>query len=616
MRPIEGKARSVRELLQGAKYLIDYYQREYRWEAKQVHELIDDLTEMFLEEYGPGLALEAVGDFPHYFLGSIIISQRNNQSFIVDGQQRLTTLTLLLVWLRNEQRDRDDGVDLDALIISTRLHRRTFNLEVDERADCMEALFAGKPFDPSAKSESVQNLYQRYQDIDDHFPAELRGDALPYFSDWLIEHVHLIEITAYTDEEAYTIFEKMNDRGLSLSPTEMLKGYLLANMEQRRRVAANDQWRECVQQLNAEHDDHGADFFKVWLRSRHAQSIRQRRKGAKPEDFERNGSEFHCWVRSHAEQLSLVQADDFYDLVSTDFDFYSRQFMRIRNAERRLTTGLEQIHYNAGHGFSLQEQLLMAPLCTTDDHVTVDAKLNLVARYVDILLARRIWNFRSIAYLTMQYAMFLVAREIRELEPGELATSLHQRLIADQETSFGNARLRVHQQNRYAIHRLLARMTEYVETQSGQASRYPEYVAKGRNRYEIEHIWADHPERHSHEFEHAADFSAARNRIGGLLLLPKSINSSLGDKPYGDKLKHYVKQNLLACSLHPEAYQSNPGFLRFVESSGLPFRAHEEFKQADLDARSELYLQLAERIWHPDQLLHAVDAGQASTAQG
>ena len=55
-------------------------------------------------------------------------------------------------------------------------------------------------------------------------------EALPYFVDWLIENVHLVEITAHSDDDAYTIFETMNDRGLSLTATDMLKGYLLANI--------------------------------------------------------------------------------------------------------------------------------------------------------------------------------------------------------------------------------------------------------------------------------------------------------------------------------------------------------------------------------------------------
>lgn len=53
MSGIEGKARTVRELLKGVKYSIDYYQREYKWGEKQARELIDDLTGKFLEDYQP-----------------------------------------------------------------------------------------------------------------------------------------------------------------------------------------------------------------------------------------------------------------------------------------------------------------------------------------------------------------------------------------------------------------------------------------------------------------------------------------------------------------------------------------------------------------------------------
>ena len=53
MREILGKAKTVRELLKGVKYSIDYYQREYKWHEKQIHELVDDLSDKFLEEYDP-----------------------------------------------------------------------------------------------------------------------------------------------------------------------------------------------------------------------------------------------------------------------------------------------------------------------------------------------------------------------------------------------------------------------------------------------------------------------------------------------------------------------------------------------------------------------------------
>ena len=165
--------------------------------------------------------------------------------------------------------------------------------------------------------------------------------------------------------------------------------------------------------------------------------------------------------------------------------------------------------------------------------------------------------------------------------------------------------IRIHQQNRYALHRLLARLTDYVETQSGQPSRYLDYVSQGKGRYEIEHIWADHPERHADEFTHPADFTEHRNRIGGLLLLSKSFNASYGDLSYEKKLPHYNTQNinLLARSLHPQCYEHNPGFRQFVRESGLPFKAHTQFKMADVEERGVLYRLLAERIWNPNDLL-------------
>ena len=93
-REIDGKGRTVRELLAGRKYSIDYYQREYKWQKKQLTELIDDLANKFLESYEEGNDRGAVADYSHYFLGSIIVSDKEGQKYIIDGQQRLTTLTL------------------------------------------------------------------------------------------------------------------------------------------------------------------------------------------------------------------------------------------------------------------------------------------------------------------------------------------------------------------------------------------------------------------------------------------------------------------------------------------------------------------------------------------
>ena len=95
-REIDGKGRTIRELLAGRKYSIDYYQREYKWQEKHVAELLKDLAAKFLESHEEGNERSAVAEYGHYFLGSIIISDKDGQKFIIDGQQRLTTVTLLI----------------------------------------------------------------------------------------------------------------------------------------------------------------------------------------------------------------------------------------------------------------------------------------------------------------------------------------------------------------------------------------------------------------------------------------------------------------------------------------------------------------------------------------
>jgi uncharacterized protein with ParB-like and HNH nuclease domain len=604
MREILGNAKTIRELLKG-KYSIDYFQREFRWQEKHIRELIDDLTGKFLEDYQPGHTRERVSDYGHYFLGSIVVSRKDNSNnIIIDGQQRLTSLTLLLIYLRNLQEDKSDP-PIGDLIVSYQFGKKSFNLHIEERISCMEALYNQNPVQENGQSESIQNIMARYRDIEAYFPKELSDDALPYFIDWLIENVHFVEITAYSDDDAYVIFETMNDRGLSLTPTEMLKGFLLANITDiSKKNDANSLWRRRIQECSVIGKDVDSDSIKVWLRSQYANKIRERKKAAILEDFDLIGAEFHRWVRNNRENLGLDDGDDFYSFIKKDFDFYSRQYLKLIDASQRLIPGLEHVLYNADQGFSFQYLLLLSPLRPDDSPDVIQLKLRLVARFVDILLTRRVWNFRSNAYSNMQYATFVYMRDIRGLEPTELAEKLL-KVLNNQDERISNAhRLYLNVWSRKPIHRILARITDYVEQQSEMPSRYMDYVSDaGKNRYEVEHIWANKPERHQDEFLHPSDFEDYRNRIGGLLLLPKTFNVSYGALSYEEKLPHYYAQNLLARSLNSKCYEHNPEYLKFIERSGLPFRPHDHFKKADLDMRGALYCEIAECIWNPNELI-------------
>lgn len=615
MKTIDGKARTVTEVLKGKRYGIDYYQREYRWQRKQAKELVDDLTGQFLQSHRPGNPRGAVAQYGNYFLGSIILSERDNQLFIVDGQQRLTTLTLLLLLLHRRQGQRPDRVHLEDLIYSERFGERAFNIAVEDRRAIMSALFNGEVPDTSEASESVQTIVARFADLEellDELGEDLDEAALPYFCDWLTEKVYLIEIRAASDEDAYTIFETMNDRGLSLSPLDMLKGYLLANISDvGQRNEAARLWRERMEALRKLGKDEDTDAVKAWLRARYANSVRQRGAGAENKDFERIGTEFHRWVGEHAEALGLRSGADYARFVCEEMVFYTRQYERIRKASLKPEEGMEPVYHVACFNFSLQYPLLLAPLRVTDTPETVTRKVRAVAIFLDILLARRAVNYLSMTYGAMSYAVFLILRDIRGKDLTELVGTLSARLdeqgcdfdgTSDRKrngfTGFG-----LNQWSMRYIKVLLARMTAHLEAASGVRSQTSDYLVDGRGRFEIEHIWADHPERHTDEFASPAEFAEWRNRFGGLLLLPKTFNASYGDLPYEEKRQHYVSQNLLARSLHEQCYERHPGFLAYARQEGLPFEALPQFRRAEMGARQHLYRQLADRVWDPQQLV-------------
>lgn len=603
---IEGSAKTVRELLDKGRYTIDFYQREYAWQEKQVYELIDDLTGKFLDFYDPDHAREDVEDYGHYFLGSIVISHKRSLKYIVDGQQRLTTLTLLLIYLQNLQVGRDQKVDVDTLIFSEKFGRKNFNLDVPERTGVMDALLRGDDFDSQGANESVLNIAQRYRDICAYFPEEVTGRALPYFIDWLLENVHLVQIEAYSDDDAYTIFETMNDRGLSLSLPEMLKGYVLANIrEEADQKAVNDLWKKCVQEFKEVGSEEDVNFFKNWLRGRYADSIRAKTRGAENKDFERIGSEFHRWVRDHRERLGLADSTSFLNFVQSEMAFFARKALLIRQASKSVVDGLEAIYYNASRAFTLQDHLILAALDRRASEAENKKRMALVADFLDIWLSRRVWNFRTTAYASIKNQIFGYTREVRGRSLESLATYLREQLDKQTEDFANQPNFRLHGNN-YAQHKhILARITHWVDSESGLVSHLPDLLAEGRARpFEIEHIWANHYDRFRHIFDHQSDFESTRNRIGGLLMLQRGLNQSLGDATYEEKQEAYVTkgENLLARSLHPASYTNNPGFKALIARTGLPFKPYATFGPEELRERSELYIRIAEWIWNPTRL--------------
>lgn len=605
MNKITAHAVNIRTLLNN-KYTVQYYQREYNWETQQIEELIEDLTNEFNEFYKDGDRQIDVRNYGDYFLGPIILT---NDNAIIDGQQRLSSLTLLLIYLNNLQKQQTSlpKVNIDNLIYSEMYGQKTFCINVTEREVCLASLFETGDYDiTNEQSESVINLYNRYKDIERIFPDELKGSPLPVFIEWLIDNVSLVEIRTDSEQDAHKVFVTMNDRGLRLTPTEMLKGYLLSEMDDNTiRNKANDLWKNKIVQLKEIEKDGDADFIKNWLRAQYAETIREGKKDAENKDFDIIGTTFHKWVRENKSVMGLNSSADFEKFILKNFRMYADIYIRLKEYSRKFNKDYEHVFYNADRGFTLQYQIILSAIKSDDTHDIINKKIKMVSCFIDQFISIRIFNFKTVDYSSIKYTVFNITKRIRNKDVQELATILKDYITNMEQTLDGIDGFYLNQfTRRYMLH-ILSRMTYYVEEQSGINSNFANYVNREqKNPYDIEHIWADDytQDNHKLEFSTEEEFKDFRNRFGGLLILPKDKNRSLQDMEYSKKVIKYDSENLLARTLNQNCYNNNPLFLCFMNNTQLPFKPYAQFNKAELIERQSLYKEICKKIWDVNKI--------------
>lgn len=609
------KTDTLRTILNGRKYTLDYFQREYRWGRKQIEQMITDFQSTFEEFYDPDDhdTTEEVMNYGFYYMGCIICTGGSVKK-LIDGQQRLTSLTLLLIYLDNLQKKTimnvDERVSLDNMIYSNAFGKKSFNIDVEDRRTCMQALLQGdETFTP--QNESAKNMLDRYRDIEELFPDELKGEALLYFVYWLIEKVLLLEIDTPSEDEAHTIFLTMNDRGLSLNSAEMMKAYIIQQVTEQDRNAVNHQWQENINKIKtaSSNDTSGmvntqdVEFISIWLRAKYANSLRDGKRGAKDEDYELLGDKFHTWVHNYARsKMGLMKPKDFKDFVLNEMPHVTDIYLRMKEYGNKLTPGYEEVFYNANRDLTYQTMLAIAAIRNDDPEDVIKKKIQMTAKFVDDFATIRIMNFKKANWNTNKYLLFHVMQDIRNADCKTIGMVYVRALRRMDVTVEGITRFGLNQfSGRYMLH-ILARFTSYVNVRMGNPSHFEEYIDRNRkgNTYDIEHILPDKYEDYKESFTDYDDFEFNRNQIGNLIILTQDKNRSYQAMKYSEKVQNYAGDNILAQALNPIAYKNNPQFLPIADEYG--FQSIANFDKKSIANRAEIYLKMASDIWNPDEI--------------
>ncbi|HHT9138734.1 MAG TPA: DUF262 domain-containing protein [Candidatus Wunengus sp. YC60] len=609
--------KAVKDIL-SERYIVDYFQREYKWQTEEVAELISDLENKFLQDYNEGDNTKDVAKYGYYYLGSVILSSKGTEYSIIDGQQRLTTLTLLLIFLHNLQvkLKLERPINLSNLISSDDFEFSP-NIGVKEWAGCLQSLYEGnEEYNLSGKSLSINNLIGRYEDIGALLSEKTQNGALQQFIVWLKQNVIFSQIITYSDEDAYRIFEAMNDRGLDLTYTEMLKGYLLVKVEDEEKISElNKIWKETTNKINLCGENEDLKFFTAFFRAKYAKTTGQKIKDVEEGDFERIGSNFYRWLIQNENLTGIDNRQQLIKFLEKEIPYFARIYTMIYNASQNLIKGLGPLYYINKLGFAetISYSLLLAPIIFDEDDHTLIKKLFMVSSFLEMFTVFMAVNSKRYAQSLIKNTLYPLTIKIRNTSVEKLKDILIEEynnfdyyLYGINKNKYPNDynpggifALQLNGQNRKVIKFLLARITTFIENHSAIESSFENYLNTTQKKpYQIEHLWCDNYELFKEEFTQRDEWLEFRNSIGALILLPEGTNQSHNKDPYIKKLPHYLKENLLAKSLHPNCYVNNPNFTNFVKKSNLPFKPHEQMKKEDIHDRLDLYYEIGKLIWN------------------
>lgn len=384
----------------------------------------------------------------------------------------------------------------------------------------------------------------------------MKGEILPLFIEWLRYKVTLIKITTSSEQDAHTIFVTMNDRGLRLTPTEMLKGYLLSEIKDNNTSNdANKLWQKIMLELKEIEKDGESDFIKYWLRAQYANTIREGKKNSEDKDYEIIGQAFHKWVTDNKSIVGLNNSKSFENFILKKYKLFSNVYISLKRNSMTFNKDFEYVFYNADRDFTLQYQLILATIDLDDTPDIINKKIKLVSCFIDQFIALRVFNFKTVSYSSIKYTVFNITKLIRRKSINELV-DIFETYIDDME---------------YKI--------------SGVDNFY---LNQFTGRYML----------HQSEFATEDDFKHFRDKFGGLLLLSKDKNRSFQAMDFKNKVIKYDSENLLARTLNSNCYKNNPLFLAFAKEKKYNFKSYPEFNKVDLLDRNELYKKLCNDIWN------------------
>jgi len=342
------------------KYYIDFYQREYSWDKDNIESLLEDIYYRFDLSYD--VNEEITKDFiklnyKWYYINTYTVNTIQDRCCLVDGQQRLTTLTLFLIklyHLANKFSLNNHRISyIQKSICQPHGNGYSFWLGDQNREATLNTLFqndivsqnevSSEYFDESNKTLIVNYLliskYFNHKfpfDEDDEDKMDSTRSKLEAYIFYLLNNVNLVEINVTDSDDVAMVFEVINAKGQKLKPFEIIKAKLLSKIRKEEIDTYLSLWNDCINNLH-KNGLNVDDFFISLLKARYTTTINDLKTGIT--------KDYHKEIFKLKDILDLSKERNVKDFISNVLKNYIKIYVEINSCSSD-NTDYPAIYFN------------------------------------------------------------------------------------------------------------------------------------------------------------------------------------------------------------------------------------------------------------------------------
>ena len=585
---IDAKPLSIEKLFADF-YAVPDFQREYVWQPENVEQLLDDICDELYDENGSVVANA------EYFIGSIVVYEDATGIFqLIDGQQRTTTLFIILCVLRERLAHLDT---LQSLILQKKMNPLTAEEETLYRVrllyeDAVGALEKIAKHDKEGleqleQTKSVINLCGAYEEARD-FLNESLGEDIKKWAHFFVDfttRVKLIRVLTPSQTGALRVFETINATGVGLTPMDLLKNLLFRKVKPSDFQKVTAEWKELTEEIAKAGETNPLRFLRYFVLSR----FDTKTPKPLPEDA------LYRWLSDNAKTVGIEDKPlSFLKDLLSDAKAY-RQLSEAKDARGNYNRFLQNIQVLSGrakqHFIILLagqrlEPALFDRLCQVLENL-----------FFTFIVTKE-------ATKAFEVVFYKAAEPIRNLHPGDAAglEMLIEKFLQNEingraaTLQFTLETMRLGRLQKYRLRYLMAKLTQYVDENAWGTSVNTDLGKYLDKTVHVEHILPNTPtEALKAEFDKPLEYDDYKDRLGNLTLLEMSINTSIQQNFFTFKATEYQKSNFILTKTIGIPFQ--------VGVNTQPNRATAElksWKKWDSEAikdRQDVLVKLAWQIW-------------------